>query len=197
MISQNTFLLFNHHLIIKMCFLYRMHLNFLLLTPFLLAQLQSQNCLKRRMKKRKRRRTTTRKRSWSCCSCWLSCWHLPPSRWRRSRVWLFDLTVEGVSQVIASCLDLVMAVWFLIGCQWETSWRWHQSAWTLTGSLVYLRLERVTSLWRRPERKRNDFSALCPLSSHPLALFCLSLVPSLCLSSLVAVKVRTKRKRRS
>lgn len=94
----------------------------------------------------------------------------------------------------ASCLDLVTSVWFLIGCQPETVLRRHQGAWTLTGSLFYLRLEHVTSLLTGRVKKRNGFSALCP--SRPLArVFCLSLF--LCLSSLAVVKVRTKRRRRS
>lgn len=138
------------------------------------------------------------RRSWSCCSCWFACLHLPPSRSRRSHFWLFGLTVEGPSPATASCLDLVTTVWFLVGCQPETSWRSHQSAWSLTGSLSYLRAEHGMSLWRVPVKRRNDFSALCPLSSRPLALFSgLSLLVLLCPSSPAAVKVRTKRKRRS
>lgn len=133
---------------------------------------------------RTKRRTTMRKRSWSCYSCWLSCLHLPPSRSP------FGVKVEGV--------PLVTHVWFLVGHQPETFWGPRHGAWGPPGSLLYLRLEREMRVWKGPEKKRNDFSALGLLSSHPLArFFCLSLEVLLCLSSLGEVKVRTRRKRRS
>lgn len=170
----------------------------LLLTLFL-APLQSQSCLMRMMKTRKKkRRMRMRKRSWSCCSAWLSCLHLPPSRLQRSHFWLFGLKVDGSPLVTASCLDLETPVWFLVGCPQGTFCGAHQSAWSLTGSLSYLRLGHGKSLWKGLVKKRNKFSAVCPLSSRPLApFFCLSLLVLLCLSSLAVVTVRTKRKKRS
>lgn len=92
--------------------------------------------------------------------------------------------------VSAFCSGLV---WCLVGCQLETFWSSHQHDWGLTESLFYLKVEHGMSLSKHPVKKRNDFSDLCPLGLFS----CLSLVVLLCRSSLTAVKVRMKRKRRN